>query len=160
MKYLFAPICAFHMYTVGCEVYYHPSLLLIGLHTIVCKCTLINFNQYNLKVYTYDPHFSATYCCVPPFSKAKFCGVPSRDIVKVGCAGGRKRSRNTAPTNKLNVMVDCSAPRFVFGRSRFHISVRRQTTLLRILPHFLSPSNQMRDNAFKLDNDRFILHPV
>jgi hypothetical protein len=57
MKYLFAPICAFHMYTVGCEVYYHPSLLLIGLHTIVSKCKLINFNQYNLKVYTYDPHF-------------------------------------------------------------------------------------------------------
>jgi hypothetical protein len=39
--------------------------------------------------------FVATYCFVPPFRKAKFCGVPSRAIVKVGCAVGRKRLRNT-----------------------------------------------------------------
>jgi hypothetical protein len=36
------------MYAVGCEVYYHPPFLLIGLHSIEYKCKLINFNQYNL----------------------------------------------------------------------------------------------------------------
>jgi hypothetical protein len=31
LKYLFAPICAFHKYAVGYEVYHHPPFLLIGL---------------------------------------------------------------------------------------------------------------------------------
>jgi hypothetical protein len=28
LKYLFAPVCAFHMYAVGYKVYHHPLLLL------------------------------------------------------------------------------------------------------------------------------------
>jgi hypothetical protein len=31
-----------------------------------------------------------TYCFIPPFSKAKFFGVPSRTVVKVGCSLGKK----------------------------------------------------------------------
>jgi hypothetical protein len=57
-------------------------------HTRRCenlKSHIINFNQYNLSIYIQDPHFFvATYCFVPPFHKAKFCGVPSQTIVKVG----------------------------------------------------------------------------
>jgi hypothetical protein len=37
-----------------------------------------------------------TYCLVPPFRKAKFCDVPSRVIVKVGCAVDLEMLRNTA----------------------------------------------------------------
>jgi hypothetical protein len=51
LKYLFVPICACHMYAVGYEVYQHPPSLLIGLHSVACKCQLINFNQYDLRVY-------------------------------------------------------------------------------------------------------------
>jgi hypothetical protein len=51
LKYLFAPICTFHRYAVGYEVYYNPPLFLIDLHSIGSKCKLINFNQYNLRVY-------------------------------------------------------------------------------------------------------------
>jgi hypothetical protein len=51
LKYLFVPICALHMYAVGHEVYHNPPFLLIGLHSIGCKCKLINFSQYNLRVY-------------------------------------------------------------------------------------------------------------
>jgi hypothetical protein len=50
MKYLFAPICAFHMYAVGYEVYHHPPCLQIGLHSTGHKCKEINFNQHNLMV--------------------------------------------------------------------------------------------------------------
>jgi hypothetical protein len=32
---------------------------------------------------------------LPTFRKAKFCGVPSRAIVKVVCAVGNKQLRNT-----------------------------------------------------------------
>jgi hypothetical protein len=35
--------------------------------------------------------FMATYCFVPPFHKAKFCGVPSRATVKLGCAVGKEK---------------------------------------------------------------------
>jgi hypothetical protein len=46
--------------------------------------------------YEYRIHiFVATYCFVPSFRKAEFCGVPWRDIVKVGYAVGKKRLRNT-----------------------------------------------------------------
>jgi hypothetical protein len=31
----------------GYEVYHHPQFLLISLHSIGCKCKLINFNKYN-----------------------------------------------------------------------------------------------------------------
>jgi hypothetical protein len=41
-------------------------------------------------VYIYDPHFLFTYCSVHPLRKAKFCGVPSGAIVKVGCPVGKK----------------------------------------------------------------------
>jgi hypothetical protein len=36
----------------------------------------------------------ATYCFVPTFRKAKFCGVPSGAIVIVGCAVGKTRLLN------------------------------------------------------------------
>jgi hypothetical protein len=78
------------MYAVGYEVYHHPQFSLTGLHNTVCKCNLINFNQYNLRAYR--PAFFVTmYCFVLPFCKAKFCGVPSEAIVKVGCAVGKKK---------------------------------------------------------------------
>jgi hypothetical protein len=35
------------------------------------------------------------YSFVPPFRKAKFCGVPSRVFDKLGCAAGEKSLRNT-----------------------------------------------------------------
>jgi hypothetical protein len=38
----------------------------------------------------------AMYSFVPPFRKAKFCGVPSCVFDKLGCAAGEKRLRNTA----------------------------------------------------------------
>jgi hypothetical protein len=37
----------------------------------------------------------AVYSFVPPFRKAKFCGVPSCDFDKSGCAAGEKTLRNT-----------------------------------------------------------------
>jgi hypothetical protein len=40
--------------------------------------------------------FVATYCLVPLSHKAKFCGVPSRAIVNVGCAMGKRKLRKTA----------------------------------------------------------------
>jgi hypothetical protein len=86
------------MYAVCYEVYHHPPFLRIGLHSIGCKCKLINFmydvinfNQYNLRGYSIC-NFVATYCFVSPFRKAKFCGVPSRAI---GCAVDKKRLRCT-----------------------------------------------------------------
>jgi hypothetical protein len=50
-KYLFALISAVNMYAVGYDVYQHPQLLLIGLRSIGCRCKLIHFNKYNLRVY-------------------------------------------------------------------------------------------------------------
>jgi hypothetical protein len=91
MKYLFAPICAFHMYAVGYEVNHHPPFSVRRLHITGCKCKLINFNQYNLRVCIYAFFFVATYSFVPPFRKAKFRGVPSRAMVKFGCAVGTKK---------------------------------------------------------------------
>jgi hypothetical protein len=95
LKHLFAPISAFHVYAVRYEVYHHPPFELIGLHRIWCKCQFINFNQYNTNLHIGFAFFVATYCFVTPFRKAKFCGVPSRAIVKVWCAVGVKRLRNT-----------------------------------------------------------------
>jgi hypothetical protein len=43
-KYLFAPICVFHVYVVGYEVYHHPPFLQIDLRSTGCKCKLTNFN--------------------------------------------------------------------------------------------------------------------
>jgi hypothetical protein len=42
----------------------------------------------------------AIYIFVPHNFKAKFCGMPSRAILKAGCAVGEKRMRNTAPDNQ------------------------------------------------------------
>jgi hypothetical protein len=44
------------MYAVGYEVYHHPPYLLTGLHSIGCKCKLINFNQYDLGSVFLWPH--------------------------------------------------------------------------------------------------------
>jgi hypothetical protein len=41
-----------YMYTVGYEVYHHPPFLLLSLHNIVCKRKLVDFNQYNVRIYT------------------------------------------------------------------------------------------------------------
>jgi hypothetical protein len=38
-----------------------------------------------------------------PIRKAKFCGVPSRAIVKIGCAVRKKRLRNTALLSKMKL---------------------------------------------------------
>jgi hypothetical protein len=86
MKYLFAPICVLHVYAVGYEVHARPPFLLIGFHSIGCQCTLINFSQYKARVYIQVSHF-----LWPLFRKAKCCGVPSRTILKVGCAMGKKK---------------------------------------------------------------------
>jgi hypothetical protein len=73
-----------------------PSpFLLTGLHSIGCKCKLINFNQYDLRLYTGSAFLVAMYCFVPTFQKEKFCGVSSGAIVEVGCAAFKKRLRNT-----------------------------------------------------------------
>jgi hypothetical protein len=46
----------------------------------------------------------ATHYFVPPFSKAKFCGVPSGAFVKDGCAVGKETGlRNTAINMATNV---------------------------------------------------------
>jgi hypothetical protein len=52
----------------------------------------------------------ATYCFVPPFRKAIFCGVPSRAIVKAGGAVGKRRYRNTVLfiTNYYNSYLVCN----------------------------------------------------
>jgi hypothetical protein len=34
LKYLFVPICAFHVYAVGCDVYYDPQFLLTDIRVI------------------------------------------------------------------------------------------------------------------------------
>jgi hypothetical protein len=39
------------MYAIGYEVYHHSLFLLVGPHSIGDKRKLINFIQYNLKVY-------------------------------------------------------------------------------------------------------------
>jgi hypothetical protein len=57
IKYLFAPICAFHMYAVGYEVFHHPPFILIVLHSTGFKRRWINFNQCMLSIYVQDPHF-------------------------------------------------------------------------------------------------------
>jgi hypothetical protein len=88
-----------------CLPYVHGSLRNVSIsptftnspNSIKGKSKLINFKLYNLKVYTF---FVATYCFVPSFRKAKSCGVPSRAIVKVGCAVGKKRSRDTGLRNQ------------------------------------------------------------
>jgi hypothetical protein len=87
LKYLSALICAFHTYAVGYEVYQQPPFLLIDIHSTGSKSTLINFNQYNLWIYIWEPHFVTMY---PHFRKAKFCGVLSLAIVTAGCAVGKK----------------------------------------------------------------------
>jgi hypothetical protein len=86
MKHLFAPICAFHVFAVGYEVYHHPPFLLTGLQSIGYKCEL--FHLINI---TYGFIYRLRIFCVhmsfcTPLSKAKFCGVPPQAIVKVGCA--------------------------------------------------------------------------
>jgi hypothetical protein len=91
-----------------CLPYVHGSLRNVSIpptftntpNSIKGKSKLINFKLYNLKVYTF---FVATYCFVPSFRKAKSCGVPSRAIVKVGCAVGKKRSRDTGLRNQNNL---------------------------------------------------------
>jgi hypothetical protein len=111
LKYLFALICAFHMYAVGYEVYHHPKFLLIGLQSIGCRykfmkdlsifersfhlsqqgwILLINYNKCNLGFTYRIPFLVAMNCFVPLFRKGKFCGVPSQAIDIVGCAVGRR----------------------------------------------------------------------
>jgi hypothetical protein len=46
------------------------------------------------------------YCFVPPFRNAKFCGVLSRAIAKVGCAVGKERLRNTDLLNDATAISD------------------------------------------------------
>jgi hypothetical protein len=77
-------------------MYHYLPFLLIGLHSTGYKGKLIIFNQYNLSISYRICVFVATYCFLPYFLKAKFWGVPSRTIVKVGCAVGKNRLRNTA----------------------------------------------------------------
>jgi hypothetical protein len=36
---------------------HYPPVLLKALHSIICKCKLINFSQYKLRVYLQDPHY-------------------------------------------------------------------------------------------------------
>jgi hypothetical protein len=50
LKYLFTPICAFHMYAVRYDVFSHSPFLLIGLQCIGCKLKLLNFSQYDMRV--------------------------------------------------------------------------------------------------------------
>lgn len=47
--------------------------------------------------------FVTIYCFVPPFQKAKFCGVPSGGVVEVGCAVGKRRLRN-----KMHLTIQAS----------------------------------------------------
>lgn len=51
LKYLFHPICAFHVQAEGYEVYHHPPFLLLCLHTTGCKCKMMNFNQFNFRIH-------------------------------------------------------------------------------------------------------------
>jgi hypothetical protein len=83
------------MYAANYTVYHHPPVLPPELNSVECKCKLINFNQYNLRVRIEICTFVSTHCFVPTFRKAKFCGVPSQAIVKVGCAVDKKDA-NTA----------------------------------------------------------------
>jgi hypothetical protein len=50
-------LCLPHMCVVGYEVCHRPTFSLIGLHSIVCKCKLFYFNQYNVRIYIEDPQF-------------------------------------------------------------------------------------------------------
>jgi hypothetical protein len=43
----------------------------------------------------------AMYSFVPPFRKAKFCGVPSCVFEKLGCAAGEESFRNTVLDQRL-----------------------------------------------------------
>jgi hypothetical protein len=84
------------------------SILIAGLNSIVHKSKLINFNQYNLMIYIYDPHFCGNVFFCTPFRKAKLCGVPSRAIVKAGCAVVKKMVADpylyiTAPSHVLYI---------------------------------------------------------
>jgi hypothetical protein len=47
------------MYVVGYKVYHHSPLLV--LHNIVCKRKLVNFNEYNLRIYNRIRIFVTTY---------------------------------------------------------------------------------------------------
>jgi hypothetical protein len=77
----------FTWYAVGYEMYHHPQFLLIGLHSIGSKGKLINFDTYNLR-FTYRLHI---FCGHILFCKAKFCDVPSQDIVKIGFVVDKKK---------------------------------------------------------------------
>jgi hypothetical protein len=72
------------MYAVGYKVYHHPPVLLMGIHSTGCKCKLINYNEYNLRVYIYISHFYGHVLFCAHYLKAKLCGVPSRAILKLG----------------------------------------------------------------------------
>jgi hypothetical protein len=84
------------MYAGGYEVYHHPPFLLIGLHSIGCKCKVISFNQRNEGVYTHDQHSLLPHIVLYPLSvRIFFCGVPAGASVKVGCAVGKQRVGNS-----------------------------------------------------------------
>lgn len=44
------------------------------------------------------------YCRISRFSEAKFCGVPSRFFVKLGCVAGEKEFRNTVINDNLHTV--------------------------------------------------------
>jgi hypothetical protein len=54
---LICPDVGLHVFAAGYKVYHHLPLLLVGLHGIGRKCKLINVNQYNLRIYIYNPNF-------------------------------------------------------------------------------------------------------
>jgi hypothetical protein len=61
----------------------------------------------------------AMYIFVPPFREAKFCGVPSRVVNKLGCAAGEKRLRNTGleSYNSANQMRGCVCDAQLYTRT-------------------------------------------
>jgi hypothetical protein len=70
---------------IGYEVYHHPQFLLTGLHSIGCKCKLINLNHCDLRVYKQDPHFLWPRSVLYVFSvRRNFVVCPQESLLKLG----------------------------------------------------------------------------
>jgi hypothetical protein len=88
------------------------------------------------------------YCFVPPFRKAKFCGVPSRAIVKVGIVVGKKKSAGHCSTAQCLLAIislnSINQPIFAMEKRCVFFAVRTALTVL--IFHTLLCGNSAREH--------------
>jgi hypothetical protein len=90
---------------VGYEVYHHPPFSLIGLHSIACKCKLINFNHHNFRVNKISAFFVAMHCFVPPSRRRNFVVCSHEPLLTLGVLWNTAAHHTSVPSGDATISV-------------------------------------------------------